>query len=52
MALARRVTDSDIEHMKVMHSRDVVFNETSMPGIHQEGTTVKYVELEIEEVRC
>ena len=33
--------------MKVVNSRDV-FNETSMPGIHKD-TTVKYVELEIEE---
>ena len=40
----------DIEQMKVVHSRDVVFDETSMPGIQkEEGTTVKYVELDIEE---
>ena len=39
----------DIEQMKVVHSRDVVFDKTSMPGIQEEGTTVKYVELEIEE---
>ena len=39
----------DIEQMKVMHSRDVVLDETFMPGIQKEGTTVKYVELEIEE---
>ena len=41
----------DLERMKVVHSRDVVFNEASMPGIQKEEneTTVKYVELEIEE---
>ena len=39
----------DLEHMKVIHSRDVVFDETSMPGIQKE-TGVKYVELEIDEV--
>ena len=32
----------DIEHMKVIHSRDVVFDETSMPGIQKESV-VKYV---------
>ena len=36
----------DIERMKVIHSRDVVFDETSMPGIQKESV-VKYVELEI-----
>ena len=36
--------------MKVVHSRDVVFDETSTPGIQKEkDTTVKYVELEVEE---
>ena len=35
--------------MKVIHSRDVIFDETSMPGIQKEETTVKYVELEIDE---
>ena len=40
----------DLERMKVIHSREVVFDETSMPGIQkEEETTVKYVELEIEE---
>ena len=41
----------DLECMKVVHSRDVVFNEASMPGIQKEENeiTVKYVELEIEE---
>ena len=38
----------DIERMKVIHSRDVVFDETSMPGIQKESA-VKYVELEINE---
>ena len=38
----------DVERMKVVHSRDVVFDETSTPGIQKE-TTVKYVELEINE---
>ena len=32
--------------MKVIHSRDDVFDETSMPGIQKESV-VKYVELEI-----
>jgi len=40
----------DPRQMKVIHSGDVVFNETSMLGIQkEEETTVKYVELEIEE---
>ena len=40
----------DLGRMKVIHSRDVVFDETSMPGFQkEEETTVKYVELEIEE---
>ena len=40
----------DLERMKVIHCRDVVFNEASMPGIQKENeTTVKYVELDIEE---
>ena len=30
--------------MKIVHSRDVVFDETSLPGIEKE-TTIKYVEL-------
>ena len=37
----------DIKHMKAIHSRDVVFNETSMPG--NQESVVKYVELEINE---
>ena len=40
----------DLRQMKVVYSRDVVFDETSMPGIRkEEETTVKYVELEIKE---
>ena len=40
----------DLGRMKVIHSRDVVFDETSMPGIQKENEpTTKYVELEIEE---
>ena len=38
----------DVEHMKVVHSRDVIFDETSTPGIRKE-TIVKYVELEVNE---
>ena len=38
----------DIERMKIVHSRDVVFDETSLPGIEKD-TTVKYVELEVSE---
>ena len=37
----------DIEHMKTIHSTDVVFNETSMPG--NQESVAKYVELEINE---
>jgi len=37
----------DVERMKVVHSRDVVFDETSTPGLQKE-TTVKYVELEVD----
>ena len=37
----------DLEHRKVIHSRDVVFDET-MPGLQKE-TTDKYVELKLEE---
>ena len=39
----------DLGHMKVIHSRDVVFDEASMPGMEKEETTTRYVELEIEE---
>ena len=40
----------DLGHMKVIHSRDVVFDEASMPGMEKEKeTTIRYVELEIEE---
>jgi len=40
----------DLRRMKVIHNMDVIFNETSMSGIQkEEETTVKYVELEIEE---
>ena len=39
----------DLGHMKVIHSRDVVFDEASMPGMEKEKeTTTRYVELEIE----
>ena len=40
----------DVEHMKIVHSRsrDVVFDETSTPGLQREST-IKYVELEINE---
>ena len=48
MVLTKRVTASMI--LKVIRSRDVVFDEASTPGIQKEKeTTVKYVELEIEE---
>ena len=40
----------DIEHKRVIHSRDVLFNEMIMPGIQlEEDTPVKCVELEIQE---
>ena len=32
----------DVERIKVVHSRNVVFDETSTPGL-QKDTTVKYV---------
>ena len=39
----------DIERMKVIHSRDVVFDETTVSGIEKEKEDVpKYIELEIE----
>ena len=38
----------DLDHRKVIHSRDVVFDETTMPGLQKE-TTDKYVELKLEE---
>ena len=38
----------DLEHRRVIHSRDVVFYETKMPGLQKE-TTDKYVELKLEE---
>ena len=38
----------DPRRMKVIHNRDVVFDETSSPGI-QEELLPKYVELEVEE---
>ena len=37
----------DVEHMKVIHSRDVVFDETSTPSFQKE-TPTKYVELEVD----
>ena len=40
----------DLRRMKVIHSRDVFFNETSMPGVQKEKELPpKYVELEVEE---
>lgn len=40
----------DLGRMKVIHSRDVVFDETSMPGIQKEKeSSHKYVKLEIED---
>ena len=36
----------DIERLKVIHSRDVVFDETSTPGV-QKDTPVKYVQLQV-----
>ena len=38
----------DVKRKKIVHSRDVVFDETSLPGIEKE-TTIKYVELEVSE---
>ena len=38
----------DLEHRKVIHSKDVVFDETKIPGLQKE-TTDKYVELKLEE---
>ena len=35
----------DLERMKVIHNRDVIFNEDSMPGVQKEST-YEYVELE------
>ena len=51
MVLARSYRLYDLGRMKVIHSRDVVFNETSMPGIQkeEEESPPKYVELEIKE---
>jgi len=42
----------DVEQMKVVHRRNVAFDETSTPGFQKE-TTTKYVELEVngDEVR-
>ena len=37
----------DLERMKVIHNRDVIFNEDSMPGVQKESTYKKYVELEV-----
>ena len=36
-------------YIMMVHCRDFVFDETAMPEIQEEGTTIKYVELEIEE---
>ena len=36
----------DLERMKVIHNRDVIFNEDSMPGVQKEST-YEYVELEV-----
>ena len=38
----------DVKHKKIVHSRDVVFDETFLSGIEKE-TTIKYVELEVSE---
>ena len=38
----------DVKRKKIVHSRDVVFDETSLPGIEKE-TKIKYVELEVSE---
>ena len=38
----------DVKRKKIVHSRDVVFDETSLPGIEKE-TTIKYVELKVSE---
>ena len=38
----------DVERKKIVHSRDVIFDETSLPGIEEE-TTIKYVKLEVSE---
>ena len=47
MELTRKVL-YDNERMKIIHSRDVGFDKTSMRGIQKESV-VKYVELEINE---
>ena len=40
----------DLQRMKVIHSRDVVFDETSMPGIQKEReTSANRLNLEVEE---
>ena len=36
----------DLERMKVIHNRDVIFNEDSMPGVQKEST-YEYAELEV-----
>ena len=36
----------DVEQMKIVHSRDVVFDEDSTPSV-QKKTPAKYVELEV-----
>jgi len=36
----------DLERLKVIHSRDVVFDETSTSGV-QKDTPVKYVQLQV-----
>ena len=38
----------DVKRKKIVHSRDVVFDETSLPDIEKE-TIIKYVELEVSE---
>ena len=38
----------DVECMKIVHSKDVVFDETSLPGIEKK-ITIEYVELEVSE---
>jgi len=36
----------DLQKVKIIHSRDVVFDETSTPGMQKE-TLVKYVQLQV-----
>ena len=38
----------DLERMKVIHNRDVIFNEKSTPGIQKESPC-EYVELKVDD---